>query len=280
MSHFPGRPALSFLVYVLCFSLSARAQDKPASCSALHNVSFYSYPPNSNGRVFSRMDGQWQHETDLLTGDTSLWQIKWTSDCSYTAKLVAGGRKLSRESQELLREHVIAFQVTAVTDSFFVFNGFLDKTSNLPLTTDTAWFHEKAFPGNSETYRKMAGNAFLRKEHFRDTSKYAVLYLYRPGKLTNSMGDFLVYCNDNVMCVAKNKTGYIFKIVKEGPLKLESRLMKDRSPLIVDIKFGQTYYVKSMIHWTISSRLYNFKLEMASIGADKGATEFEEVDLQ
>jgi hypothetical protein len=79
------------------------------------------------------------------------------------------------------------------------------------------------------------------------------------------------------MCVAKNRSGYIFKILKEGKITFKSKLLKDESAVTVDIKFGKKYYIKSMIHWTISSRLYNFKLEMAAVAPEKGADEFDKV---
>jgi len=105
-----------------------------------------------------------------------------------------------------------------------------------------------------------------------------VLYLYRPGKLTNSMGNYLVYFDNNVMCVAKNNTGYIFKILKEGTFEIKSRLLKDESAVKLEVKFGNIYYVKSMVHWTITKRLYNFKLDMAIMKPEDGQEEYYDVN--
>jgi hypothetical protein len=78
----------------------------------------------------------------------------------------------------------------------------------------------------------------------------------------------------------QNKSGYIFVILKEGKFKMNSSLYKDESGTELDIKFGHVYYVKSMIHWGISSRLYNFKLEMVQMDPKEGKTEFADVNLQ
>ena len=94
------------------------------------------------------------------------------------------------------------------------------------------------------------------------------------------MGNYIVYFDDNLMCVAKNNSGYIFKILKEGVFEVKSKLLKDEAAVKVDVKFGKTYYVKSSIKWGITSRLYNFKLEMTNVPPAVGITEFEEVDLQ
>jgi hypothetical protein len=85
----------------------------------------------------------------------------------------------------------------------------------------------------------------LKKMHFSDTSSYALLYVYRPGKMTNSWSDFLVYCNDNIFWVARNRAGTVVKILR-------------------------------VVHWGLYKR-GNYHLEMASVPADQGEKEFAEV---
>ena len=116
--------------------------------------------------------------------------------------------------------------------------------------------------------------------HFTDTSRYAIVYLYRPGKLTLSLSGFPVYCNDTLFWIARNRTGCLVKILKEGEMEWKSKLFKDESSVKVNIQFGHVYYIKSMIHWGISSRLYNFKLEMADVSPDIGRPEFEAVKVE
>jgi hypothetical protein len=62
--------------------------------------------------------------------------------------------------------------------------------------------------------------------------------------------------------------------------RASSGLYKDQSSVPVDIHFGHVYYIKSMIHWGVSSRLYNFKLEMQQVDAQQGKQEFDAVNLQ
>jgi hypothetical protein len=142
------------------------------------------------------------------------------------------------------------------------------------------WLTEKTTIVNNTLYKQIPDAAVLKKQHFSDTSNYAVVYVYRPGKITNSLGNYLIYLDDNLICDAKNKTGFIFKIFKEGQFTLSSKLYKDESGVKLDVKFGKAYYVKSMIHWGISSRLYNFKLEMAVVDPISGTEEFEKVNIQ
>ncbi len=277
----PTKAALTAIILFFQFvTFNADGQDKTLNCSGLHEGVFHSYPKNSADHYVTRVEANFQHETNTKNGDTTLWQVKWTGDCTYTLKYIAGGKKLPPETLDLLQKHKLAYQIVSITDNYYIYKAYFDKTSNLPIATDTAWFSEKTNYTSNEFYKRMPNNGFLRKEHFKDTSNYAVLYLYRPGKTTNCLANYMVYYNDNVMCVVKNKSGYIFKILKEGDFKLSSRLFKDESSVQLTVKFGNVYYIKSMIHWGISRRLYNFKLEMASVIPELGKNEFEEVNLQ
>lgn len=256
------------------------AQDSQSGCAAIKNGVFYFYPKNGAERYMDIREGELLHETNMTTGDTSAWQVKWTGDCTYSLQYISGNNKMSAEMQQFVKQHQLVFQVTNISGDYYIFKGYVDKTSNPPVQTDTMWLHEKTSIASNELFRQVKNSALLKRAHFSDTSRYAVVYLYRPGKLTNSLGNYLVYFDDIPMCVAKNKSGYIFKVLKEGKFEVKSKLYKDESVTVLDVKFGSTYYVKSMIHWTISSRLYNFKLEMAVVKPDRGQMEFEEVNLQ
>jgi hypothetical protein len=271
---------LKFKVSVLLlFPLVAFSQNKALACAEIKTGVFYNYPKNTSDQYVDKRDDHMVYETNLVTGDTSVWQINWLSDCVYALKFVSGNVKLDTKTLSLLQKHLLVFEITSTGTDYYVYKSYLDKTSNLSFQQDTMWLSPKLVLGNSQIYKWISNENVLRKDHFADTSKYAVVYLYRPGKLTNSLGNYPVYLEDDMICIAKNNSGYIFKVFKEGPAVFKSRLFKDVSVLQIDIKFGQRYYVKSMIHWTISSRLYNFKLEMATMDAATGAKEFEAVTL-
>ena len=215
----------------------------------------------------------------MADGDSTVWKVNWVDDCTYTLKYISGG-KIDEETFKILKKHKLAYEITKVTNDYYLYKGYLDNSSNNLIQSDTMWLTEKVNITNNELFRQIPDAGILRKNHFSDTSKYAVLYLYRPGKITNSLGNYLLYFNDNILCVAKNNSGFIFKIMKEGQYNISSRLYKDESAVQLDVKFGKTYYVKSMIHWAISKRLYNFKLETAIVSPDTGIEEFEKINLQ
>jgi hypothetical protein len=194
-------------------------------------------------------------------------------------KFLSGNDPLTPGQQEFLKKHQVAFRVEKVTGDYYIYAAYVDRVSHLFLQKDTIWLHEKVNPADNELHRFIPSEAALLQLHFTDTSRYAIIYLYRPGKLTNSLSGFPVYCNDNLLWIARNKTGCMIRMLKEGEIELKSRLFKDESSVKVNIQFGHVYYIKSMIHWGISSRLYNFKLEMAAVSPEQGQPEFAQVTV-
>ena len=109
----------------------------------------------------------------------------------------------------------------------------------------------------------------------KDTSKYALLYIYRSKKLTNALANYIVEINRIPALIMQNNSGFIVKIVKQGKLTINSRLGEDNSLAELNIEFGKKYFVKSIIHWTISKRWYNFELETKNVTSTMGEAEFE-----
>jgi hypothetical protein len=270
----------AIVIAFITIPFSVHCQPRYPDCSRLKQGVFHSYPKNTADHFVTKRDGDFDHETNIKTGDTALWQLKWTGNCSYTLKYISGSGKMTAEALEILKKRRFVNQVAGVTDTYYLVSTYLDKASGPPLQTDTMWFAEKANVTSNELFRQIPNNTVLKRNHFSDTSKYAVMYVYRPGKTTNSLGNYIIYFDDNILCVAKNKSGYIFKVLKEGNFRVKSQLLKDESAINLQVKFGQVYYVKSMIHWGLFKRGYNFKLEMATVPPDQGKTEFENVDIQ
>ena len=262
---------LPFIIY---------AQTKIPSCADLKDGIFHFYPKNSSDHDVNIRVGELLHETSSKNGDSILWQIKWVDECIYSLKYISGNRAMPEENLKFLKKHKLVYEIGRITKDYYLFKGYVDKVSDIPIQTDTMWLNEKITRVNNELFKPIANSSVLKKAKFSDTSKYAVLYLYRPKKFTNSLGNYIVYFDDNLMCVAKNNSGYIFKILKEGQFEVKSKLLKDESAVKLNIKFGKTYYVKSSVKWAITSRLYNFKLEMANIPTEEGISEFEEVDIE
>ncbi|MBV9962705.1 MAG: hypothetical protein JO072_10695 [Parafilimonas sp.] len=257
----------------LCFVFTAFISKAQSDCNDIKTGTFYYCPKNTNDNYLEVRNDKYLVETNLLKGDSSVYEIKWSNDCVYTLKYISGNAEISDAIIEFNKKHKLLFQVNKITKDYYLFTGYIDKTSNQPILTDTMWLNIKTNVAGNELFKQIKSPSEIKKAHFRDTSKYAILYVYRPGKLSNSLGNYLIYFDDNIMCVAKNNSGYIFKILKEGNFKIESRLYKQEASTNLDIKFGNTYYVKSSIPWGIHGS-GNFKLKMEVMKPEDGETNF------
>ncbi|WP_169337665.1 hypothetical protein [Segetibacter koreensis] len=156
------------------------------------------------------------HEYNLEKRDSTLWKIDWSNDCTYSLKYISGNTHMEPEMESFLKKHKMVYQIINVTNDYYVYNGYIDKISRDFIQSDTMWLHEKTSITNNLLFQSIANGQTLRKAHFGDTSKYAVVYVYRTGKVTNSMGEYFLYFDNEPMCVMKNKSGYMFKLFKEG----------------------------------------------------------------
>lgn len=269
---------LMILISVIIHPYNSYSQS--LSCKDLKEGIFYSYPKNTDSKYLYERTGDYQKETDLKKGDTTLWKVKWKNDCTYSIEYISGNNKTNEEAFELLKKkkHKLLFEIKRITDDYYTYASYLDKTSNLPLELDTLWLHEKINPVSNMLFEVVTKESDLRKPRFSDTAKYALLYVYRPGKITNSLAGFPLYFDNNIMCIMKNKSGYIFKILKEGTFEIGSKLMDNSSVTKLDIEFGKRYYVKSIINWGLHATR-NFNLEMKVMPDDTGAEEFDKVEL-
>jgi hypothetical protein len=272
------KPALTFavLVALIVATNSAIGQSDKAGCIPLRNGAFFYYPKNSHDKYVSKRDGAYQNEKNLHTGDTAVYKVEWLSDCKYSLKLISCSVKMSAGEKDFWENHKLVYDITSVAKNYYTFNGYADKSSNLVLGTDTMWMTEKINTTSNELIEPVKNETALKKSHFTDTSKYAVLYLYRTGKFAASQVDMLVYFDNNLICDSKNNSAFIFKILKEGNFELSSvsNMNKKSAVLPLSIKFGQKYYVNSSAKFTVNmSSTYIPTLKL--VDAEKGAEEFQ-----
>jgi hypothetical protein len=265
-----------FLSAILFLPVLVHCQDKSPDCRQLHDGIYYYYPINSTNRYVCYRQGNLQREIDLTTGDSAIWQVSWEGFCAYSLKYISGNKKMPPETLKFLKKHTQVFRIEAVTEDYYVYTSFIDEISSMSVKKDTLWLHEKATLVNNAFFSYYPDETALQREHFSDTSRYAVLYLYRPGKFTNSLVNSLVYCNDNIMWVSRNNSGCLVKILKEGEIELKSKRYEDESAIKLNIQFGKKYYVKSLDHWNLSGG----RLEMVAVDAAEGLPAFQQVKIR
>ena len=248
-----------------------------SGCPALKTGIFYSYPKNTADKYVTYREKGIAKEYDLVKGDSSIWKVDWKDDCTYSLKYVSGSAKLNPEMDDFVRKHTLLFTIRETTADYYVFNTFIDKLKGIQLGSDTMWLREKLNHVPTRLFEPVANPQAVKKARFSDTSQYAVVYLYRPGKFTNSVGEgFMVSLDELPIAKMPNKTAYIFKVFQPGNHTFSSRLDKDESKAVVNIEMGKSYYVKAAINWGLYSINKNYKLEMKIMPDKEGKPEFNE----
>lgn len=230
---------LSFFTFFL-LSLNIFSQE----CKSLEESIYFSYPKNSKDSTITVRSKDKLIETDLRTGDSMVWKIKWTGKCTYETEFVSGSKKLDPAVKSFLKENKFAFKVVQVTAQYFIAEAYLNKANGRPFYIDTAFFERKNYTVDYLLFTQVKSLADLKKQKFADTLKYAVICLYRKGKFPCSALTGAVFFDGKQMAVLPNKSAGIFKVYKEGTFEIETYIKEKSIKKTIEIQYGKTYYVR------------------------------------
>jgi hypothetical protein len=269
------------LVFITLMTDVMIADAQLKTCADLKAGDFYYYPRNTLQQYHVVVSGDMQ-KTVSMTGrkgsshrDSIVYKIEWMGSCMYTLKYVEGDG-LSEDDQKSLTRHKLVYHIDSIGEDYYLFSYFQDRfSSDRLLGKDTMWMHPQAHDAGNLVFGQTDPNR-IRKVHFSDTSKMALLYIYRLGKFKLSFSDLYIFYNELPMVVLKNKSAAVIAIFKEGPFTLRSRVTGTNveGDLPMDIKFGKVYYVRADmiwgIHWT-----GNTKLEFTVMDLNEGKQDFD-----
>lgn len=200
------------------------------------------------------------------------FKISWEKDCSYTLRYESGGKKLKRQELEILKQYPFVFMVSSINAEYYAATGYLQSAKNYPITFDTLWRQPHSVSNNRVLFAELSP-AEQRKAKLKDTSQFALLYVYRPAKFVCSAVGFPLYANDILMAGFPPQGGaYVFKMRKQGTLRLQGQHNQNKDYVDLDIRFGQKYFVRVDTKWSMA-RCIPFLTEKP---ADKGEMEFIE----
>lgn len=262
----------SFLFLVLSNIGYAQTQPTVGSCPDIQNGVYYSYPLNSNDRWKSERNGDIQQEINLETGDTLLFKVSWGRKCEYTLNYKSGGEKLKKEELAFLKQYKFVYTISEVTPNYYIAATYLNEPNNYPVSVDTMWNKERPVSHDRLVFTNLSAKD-MRKARLKDTSQFALLYVYRPSKFKCSAIGFPLYANNMLMCgFPENGGAFVFKVLKQGPMRLQGQHKQHKDYLDLDIRFGQKYYVRVDTKWSIA-RCIPYLSEMENM---KGQEEFLE----
>ena len=80
-------------------------------------------------------------QTNLVTGDSSVWEIRWVAECGFTMKFLSGNDSLSKGQQYYAQHHKIALEITSITPDYYLYTVYKDRIGHHEYARDTLWVH-------------------------------------------------------------------------------------------------------------------------------------------
>ena len=242
------------MLYFLTYAPSAFSQT--LNCSDIKNGVFISFSKIDGSKTIDTRSGEVQKELNTSTRETVLWDVEWINDCSYYLKYNSGMEDKTKKELDQLKKHKFLIQITSVSQDYYIFQAFLDKESNPVILKDTLWIKQRRDAKNKLINNPKVDSVLaLRKGAFdASLARTATLYIYRPGKFTESAVDCIIYYNDTAICTMNNKSAYGMRLFKEGPATFTARIGKQETSVKLDVKYGEKYYLRCVIKWAIPAK--------------------------
>jgi len=260
-------------VSLVILSMNSIAQKGSIDCGRLKNGTFYLYPKNSGEQYMSMREGNKEFERNLVTGDSTTYQLNWITDCNYTVKLVKTSEKLTPDQRAWFAEHQVHFEVTNIAEDYYVFKARQDKKSGTVLRIDTMWLKPKTDYVSNKVVEYIKDPRILKKQHFGDTSKYAVLYVYRTPKTWAFLANVNVYLDDVPLCIVPNNSAFAFKIFKQGTMKITSNVETGKmAEQILNVEFGKKYFLKTSLGLKSG---FSYKIPILALNPKEAEQDFE-----
>jgi len=271
---------LILLISLANMALFAHAQ--PLSCADLRSGEFYYYPKNTLVQYHIYVTGNVEKVVSMTKRkgaafyDSSLYKIEWKDDCTYILKYMEGSG-MTDEELKFVTKHKIAYRVDTIAADYYVFDSYQDKLSGGFMGKDTLWKRPQSHFEDNMLFVATDPN-IIKKHHFSDTSKVALLYVYRTGKLKLSFSDLFLSYQDIPMGVLKNKSALVFALYKEGTFNLHSWINgnKEVGNFPLEVTFGKKYYIRAELIWGFYMT-GNTKLQFTPMDPKEGKNEFEAI---
>lgn len=93
-----------------------------SDCTLIRAGKFFQYKnANQLNSTIIREDST-QYEINSETGDTSIWKIHWTDDCTFTCAYFSGLKFSSEPESDFYNHLIIIFKIKKITDDYYCFD--------------------------------------------------------------------------------------------------------------------------------------------------------------
>src|SRR4029077_5562265 len=101
----------SFLPFVFCMTITSASLLSEVDCTSIHTGRFFQYK-NANQLHSTIIRGDSiQKEINAQTGDTSIWKIRWTDNCTFTCQYLSGLKSISDQDLEFYKQSLLVFKI-------------------------------------------------------------------------------------------------------------------------------------------------------------------------
>jgi len=107
-----------------------------------------------------------------------------------------------------------------------------------------------------------------------DSSKFAVLYVYRPESYIGAAAAYRVHIDNNTIYKARNNSLQILKIFTEGPITVWAKTFEKKSSVQLDVRYGKEYFVRCQVR--LGFFIWHPKLTV--VNPYQGKMEFEKIE--
>jgi hypothetical protein len=263
-----------FLLFFLVSALISFSQTQSLDCAAVKNGVFVYFSYKDGSKSTYTRNGETQKEVNPVTKESALWDIQWINDCTYSMQYNEGLEERSKAELDILRKHKVVIQILDVNEDYYVFKSSLDKASNLTIMYDTLWIKQRRDSKNKMVSNARIDSNLLIRRHVYDSavSNSSNLYVFRPGKFTESGWNCTLYINDTAVCEVSNKSTFIFHLLREGQTTIKAKMDKNESAVTIDVKKGSKYFLRCDILWGIVA-----KPKLTLVKEEQGKLYFENV---
>ena len=242
------------------------SQQAITGCNQLKELTAYSYPRNTTDqyKIIRTFDREVVY--NMKTGDSTTYAIIWDNDCRYFTSILSSTKISSAAQLETLQKQRLAYELLSVTKEYYVYNMYKEQVNpgdvvKREMITDTGWLKPLAKPRNYEVFKLLTEKPAQLKQHFNDTSSYAIVYLYRLDKVVGRSNDYDVYFENDFMFRAQSKSKIAYKVYRTGPTMIHAKAGNVESSVLVNIEFGKKYYFQCLIQSNPPDLIPEIRLE-------------------
>jgi len=139
-----------FVTIAYLIPLLLACQNKSEDCRIAKRGTFYFYPRKTSQQFQIIRTDSLQTELDLITGDSSFWNIKWENECTFNLSFVRDTRVMSDKEREFYNSHVLNCKILAVAPTYYIFKAIADPGIGFQPVTDTMWLVEKKMASSGQ----------------------------------------------------------------------------------------------------------------------------------